>query len=164
MSKSIKEQLKTAGVVACVAFAAYWLYATDGCSQPFKLPRFSNGTKDKPVSLPDDALTKLNSKAYPYDGLIIAELYNGSDWTLTRVDLEVVKTPKDAPRETRRFRMTVAQPRSSSYGTRQAPPSDPAIKPYSTANLEAAIGDFLTGFKDKTEWGFSISEAFGYKE
>jgi hypothetical protein len=151
MGISIKEKLKTAGVVVCVAFGAYWLYATDGCSQPFKLPRFSNGTKDKPVSLPDDALAKLNSKAYPHDGLITLELYNGSDWTLTRVDLEVFKTPKDAPRETRRFRLT-------------APPSDPAIKPYSTANLEAPVGDFLSGIKDKTEWGFSIPEAFGYKE
>ena len=149
--------------VVGIAFFAYWLYETDGCSQPFKLPRFSNGSKEKPVSLPEETRVKITATAYHYREVLSANVYNGSDWILTRVDFNVTKSPKGPNRETRRFQLGKAIPVPAT--------SETIAKPFSTTKFEAQIGDFfpqigdyLPEVKDTTEWEFSIIEAYGYKE
>lgn len=154
-----------------IVFFAYWLYETDGCSQPFKLPRFSNGSKEKPVSLPEDMRGKITATAYHYREVLSANVYNGSDWILTRVDFNVTKSPKGPNSETRRFQLGRAKPDLSTSPSHPNPTSEIIAKPFSTTKFEAQIGDFfpqigdyLPDAKDTTEWAFSIIEAYGYKE
>ena len=152
-------------VVIGIPLAAYWLYATDGCSKPYRLPRFASGTKDKPVSLPDEERAKVTGNAGPNDGMLTAEIYNGSDWTLTRVDLNVIKSPRGRDREERRYQLGVAPPKPpNQYAPRPTQPLDPTAKPFSTVTFEASIGNFLDGVKGATDWEFNIPEAFGYKQ
>ena len=152
-AKEKKDIVRIAAIIVGVCLAFYILYQTDGCSKAYQFPRFSTGTKDKPITLPDDALAELQVNAVPYNGVVAAEVYNGSAWTVTSVDLEIFKAPAGAPRVYRRFRFTTV---SSS-------PSDVALRPYTTGNFQAPVGDFLAEIKDKTQWGFTLPEAAGYK-
>jgi len=129
-------------------------------SASFGLPSCSKGTKEKPVSLPEDAQRNVTMTAFPSSGFFKAEIYNGSEWTLTSLDVEIFTTAGNKPRETRRIRLIPAAstPESSKL------PAEQVIKPYSTVQLQAAVGSFLDEVKGKEDWGFSLSDARGYRD
>ena len=154
-----------------IAFLSYWLYATDGCSKPFELPRFSNGSKEKPVALPEDARLLIKASASHFRGTLSADVYNGTDWNVTRVDLNVTKSPHGPKTETRRFQLGPAGQLASSAPSKGIQIPDSIAKPFSTTKFDAQIGDFfpqaadyLPDVKDTLEWEFTIMEAYGYKE
>lgn len=150
-------------VFLCIALMAYVLYQTEGFSKPYKLPRFSNGTINKPIALPDEALRNITGKGFPRNGVLTIELYNGSEWTITAVDVEVSIMLTNAQPTGRRFRMTIPTADPLHNKPEGAPPNS-IVKPYSTAEMTATVGDFLDKVDDKSSWSWQLLEAFGYKQ
>lgn len=128
----------------------------------------SKGSKDKPVLLGTKDQSNITGKALiSMDTTLKAELYNGTDWTLTDVDI-IMQYPeanmKRLPNETRddfmirnlkgvmrRFRLELRD-------------SKPTLKPFTTGEFFGDIGDFLKNIGTNTVWSWEIVSARGFKE
>lgn len=120
----------------------------------------SKGSKDKPVLLKDQNdlwNIKGSISLYDYDkNSIAAKFYNGTDWTLTDVDIEILRPEGTNGKViTRRFRLNVCDT------------SGQCFKPFKNGEFRENIGDFLDGIntndtKNAFSWG--VVSAHGFKE
>jgi hypothetical protein len=101
----------------------------------------SKGSKDKPVLLEQNDLVKITGKMSLHEGskFLRAELYNGTDWTLTDVDVVVFRpVGKGDMLVPRRFRLNLRDTTGQFF------------KPFVNGEFEENIGDFLN-FSDTNE-------------
>ena len=94
----------------------------------------SKGSKDKPMLLKPNDLSKITGKMSLHEGskFLRAELYNGTDWTLTDVDIEVLRPVGTGGRLIpRRFRLNLCDTAGQCF------------KPFTNGEFEENIGDFL---------------------
>lgn len=82
----------------------------------------SKGSKDSPVVLSAGDQLKITGKAYFTGKVLKADLYNGTDWTLSDVDVVATKKSGDQRRPTKsvartgadaRFRLSCARPEAN---------------------------------------------------
>lgn len=140
----------------------YLLYASDGCQHDPELPYISKGSLDAPVSLRSSEFPKITGGANFYQSSFSADLYNGTDWTVSRVD--VIITNKS---ESRRFRLSPPETAAELDSTTMKvikKKIDPApAKPYSKGRFEAEVGDFLKEAK-QGDWSWKLVEVFGFRQ
>ena len=88
--------------------------------------------------------------------LLKAELYNGTAWTLTDVDIELLRPVDTSGRmTTRRFRMNAFDKDGQSF------------KPFANREFEENIGDFLDGINTNdtnNAFSWNVVSAHGFKE
>lgn len=126
----------------------------------------SKGTRDSPVDLPSKEQEKITGKAYLVNKVfdtkhrLRAEIYNGTDWTLT--DVDVVAT-KAKTQDKRRFRLEIWDWEKNTKIT---------LQPYSTGEFAGKTGDFLDAPKAALldgpetkgdDWSWGIVSARGFK-
>jgi hypothetical protein len=112
----------------------------------------SKGSKDKPVLLEQNDLSKITGKMSLYDGskFLRAELYNGTDWTLTDVDIVVLRPVGTGDRLIpRRFRLNLCDTAGQCF------------KPFINGEFEENVGDFLD--PNNTNEIFSSQGDYGVK-
>ena len=143
-----------------LAVGAYLLYATGGCEHSPEFPQFSKGSADAPIALRSSELPKLTGTGGAYQGVFGTQLYNGTDWTITRVDVALTKTKTS---DSRRFRLSPPETKFDYETAKRLPIKIAPMKPYSKGTFEASIGDFLEG-TEKGDWSWNIVEAFGFRE
>jgi len=121
----------------------------------------NTGSEKSPVEIPTDDLQKITFKFSSASkvGPIKVSVYNGTDWTVSDVDITItlVKT-----KEVRRFRLVHSELEWDKDGKRQNWKQVP-LKPYTTGDFEGDIGDFLSGVASPDDWSWGIDSARGYK-
>jgi hypothetical protein len=122
------------------------------------------GAQDRPVNVPDDVLTTLDGKLGFYEGEASGTIYNGSDWVLIDMDVEVTKT-KSA--EKRKFRLPFVEKKNNENrkigsGTAFYIYPEVPLKPFSSGEVRGNSGDFVEGLK-KDDFSWGIVSARGYK-
>ena len=118
----------------------------------FILASCAKGSKDKPVLLEQNDLSKITGKMslYADSRFLRAELYNGTDWTLTDVDIVVLRTVGKGDRLIpRRFRLNLCDTAGQCF------------KPFINGEFEENVGDFLD--PDNTNEIFSAQGDYGVK-
>jgi len=146
-----------------VALGAYVLFATDGCQRSV-LPAIRKGSFEAPVSIPSDENRKVSGKVSHYNGTFSANLYNGTEWTLTRIDVVLVR--KKEPQEQKRFRLAPPETTTDFDPTTMKlveKKVTPLVKPYSQGDFRGEVADFLNG-AESGEWTWGIVELFGFRE
>jgi len=146
--------------VICVAATAYLLYSTGGCEHFPEFPHFGRGSAESPVSLNPSEIAKITGGGNPYQGSFYTQLYNGTDWSVTRID--VTLTNKKTSSE-RRFLLSPPSTKLDLDTMKQVPTKVEPMRPFSKGTFQADIGDFLNGAKEG-EWTWSITSAFGFRE
>jgi hypothetical protein len=152
--------------IGIIALGIYMPYATDGCQHSPELPYVRKGSREAPLPLHSSEIPKLTGGANFYQGTFSADLYNGTEWTITRVDVAITKK-KEQTSESRRFRLSPPEtssefdPATTKIVEKKIEPV-PA-RPYSKGVFQAEIDDFLNGAQ-KGEWSWSIVEVFGFRE
>ena len=146
-----------------VALGAYVLIATDGCQRSV-LPVIRKGSFEAPVSIPSDETLKVTGKASHHNGTFSSDLYNGTEWTLTRIDVVVVR--KKEPHEQRRFRLAPPETTTDIDQTTMKlveKKVSPLVKPYSQGDFRGEVADFLNG-AESGDWTWGIVELFGFRD
>lgn len=121
------------------------------------------GTKDSPVEIPDAALSKFTGSALCIDGVFSAELYNGSEWNLTDVDVSLTLTKKS---ETRRFRMEIKERRPEWQSGAKIPnvsTTKITLSAYAAGEFQAPVGRFMADVSSKDEYTWTLVSARGFK-
>ena len=124
----------------------------------------SKGSIESPVELPKDALTKIEGKAAFSGKTIQGEFYNGTDWTLTDVDVIVTKKKTW---DTRRFRVEIWDAKfewQKDARSSNATQTKVTLKPYGVSDFKGETGDFLDGVESKDDKSWSIESARGFKQ
>ena len=108
-----------------------------------------------------------------FNKLLKAELYNGTDWTLTDVDV-IVRHPdadmKKLPNETRdEFQLRILKGATRRFrlelsGEKSEHVNKPTLKPFTTGEFFGDIDDFLEKTDTNTAWSWDIVSARGFKE
>lgn len=122
------------------------------------------GTSENPVVLPEHATDKITGKSWFSGKTINSELYNGTDWTLTDVDVAVSNKKKG---QERRFRLAIWDKKVEWQKDARGPNSTKTrvtLIPYATGEFEGDIGDFLDGVETKEDWSWGIESARGFKQ
>jgi hypothetical protein len=133
----------------------------------------SKGSKDKPVLLGETDLAKITGTAsLVFDKFVKVEIYNGTDWTLTDVDV-ILRHPNDnmkkLPNETgtdfqirslkgdtRRFRLELSDGKSDLH-------NKPTLKPFTTGEFSGDLGGFMETVSTNTAWSWELISALGFK-
>jgi hypothetical protein len=134
-------KLRTLGFNLCILF----------CFTSF-LTSCSKSSKDKPVLLEQNDLVKITGKMslHKDSKFLRAELYNGTEWTLTDVDVVVLRpVGKGDTLIPRRFRLNLCETAGQCF------------KPFVNGEFEENIGDFLD-FNNTNEV-FSSQGDYGVK-
>jgi hypothetical protein len=145
--------------LGAIAVCAYLLYATDGCDHSPEFPRLTSGSADAPITLRAFEV-QLTGTGGIYQKVFSTQLYNGTDWTFTRVDV-ILRNTKTF--NSRRFRLSQPETKLDYETAKRLPIKIALMKPYSTCTFEAPIGDFLDGL-EKGDWSWDIVEAYGFRE
>jgi len=137
--------------VAMVFLAVFFwpMLIPSGCYSCVRFPWLSQGSLTSPIKLPSRELSKIAGSGYPLLSSFRVEAYNGSEWTVTRVDVELKKMAIGQPVESRRYQLT--------------PTLGAIAKPFSEASFRGGTGTFLLGV-NIWEWEFRLVEAYGFKE
>lgn len=165
---------KTILLLACLPLAGYYfyiLYATEGFYHPERfpqLPQFSKGSLTSPVALRATELKKIigsgwNQSPPLWSGpspTFAVDVYNGTEWTITGVDVTLTNKKTS---NSRRFRLSPLKVRYDRETQKTVDIKSAPMQPYSKGVFNADIGDFLAG-AEKSEWSWALVEAFGFRE
>ena len=158
MSKSSPLSNTIAGLG--IAVCAYILYSTGGLQHMPELPTFQKGSPEAPTSLRTSELSKLTATGGYYQGRFGTQLYNGTDWTISHVDVTLTKIKTS---DSRRFRLSPPETKLDYDTYKRVPIKVVPLKPYSKGTFEASIGDFLEGIPNG-EWSWSVTAASGFQD
>lgn len=118
----------------------------------------NTGSEKSPVEIPTDDLQKITGKAYIQGDMIKVSLYNGTDWTISDIDINIKLVKANV---VRRFRLELWGTEWDKDAKIRKPKQFP-LKPYTTDELEGQIGDFLGG-DASGDWTWEQVSARGYK-
>jgi hypothetical protein len=134
------------------------IFATGSCDS-----MKDKGTAERPVNIPETAISLIDGKIGFRDGRGSGSVYNGSDWVISDIDVLVTKT---ATKDQRKFRLRSVLKRDNDKWKNERDPlylySDAPLNPFSSGYVEGSTGDFTDGLtKENFDW--TISSARGYK-
>lgn len=139
--------------------------STDGFKDFSILSYLRKGSIENPVKLPPNEVTKItgNASIGKY-GAFYVNLYNGTEWTVTGLDVILTNNNTN---QNRRFRVspptteTIYDPSVKRVIDKEIEPTPTA--PYSHGSLTTNTSDFLRDVKSG-EWSWTIEEVFGFRK
>ena len=123
----------------------------------------SKGSPDSPVTLPAGMMRMITGKAGFSGRTVNAEIYNGTDWTLTDVDVVVSNKKKG---QERRFRLEIWDRKVEWQKDARVPTQTKTretLIPYGTGKFEGDVGSFLDEVETSEHWAWYIESARGFK-
>jgi hypothetical protein len=119
----------------------------------------SKGSKDNPADLPASVLKKLEGPASVNGGQALADIYNGTNWNIVDVDIDITNLENG---ESRRVRLTTHKiVKDIKSGTIIKEAAE--LLPYSSGQFEGTCGNFLDGVKPEEKL-YNIVGARGYQQ
>lgn len=133
---------------------------------------FRSGSEANPIPLPDNEASKVSGKVDPTEkGVLKLDVYNGSAWHVSWVEVEVLREADNVKRQFRAYAMiSVYETKTVRHGQverlqqilkemRKSP-----APPLQNSTFYASIGDFLADVKTKDDYQVSILSVVGLRK